>query len=359
VKDLSAYGFGGLFLLLAGCQSQLAPPSNLDLVPVTYADLPGWEKDQTLKAVPALRRSCEVLLKKDSSTPMLTQGIQGTVQDWKPFCTAVVDRAFQTESAVRDLIQDHLKPYQASYSATTTGLFTGYDEPELRGSTHRHGPYQTPLYRLPGSGISYKGMTRSRIVKGGLKGRGLELVWVDDPIDAFFLQIQGSGRVRLENGDVLRLGYAGTNKCPYLAIGKPLIERGAFSAEEVSRQTIRAWLKAHPREAESVMSLNKSYVFFRILTGEGPVGSQNVALTPQRSLAVDRDYIPLGTPLWIDLDHPNSGDQRIQSLVIAQDTGGAIKGGIRGDLFWGCGVEPADLAGRMKSRGEYYLLLPK
>ena len=178
-------------------------------------------------------------------------------------------------------------------------------------------------------------MPRSRIVQGGLKGRGLELVWVDDPIAAFFLQIQGSGRVRLEDGSLMRLGYAGANGCGYHPIGKTLIDRGILSASNVSRQSIIAWLKAHPREAESVMSLNKSYVFFRVRQGAGPIGSQGVPLTPQRSLAVDPEYIPLGTPLWIDLDHPDEGAPRIQSLVIAQDTGGAIKGGVRGDLFLG------------------------
>jgi membrane-bound lytic murein transglycosylase A len=291
---------------------------------------------------------------------MITRGDKmGTAGDWRPFCSAILDNSPTTESDLRQVIQRHLRPYQASGSSGATGLFTGYDEPELRGSKRRHGRYQTPLYRLPGAKIRYKGMPRNRIVKGGLKGRGLELVWVDDPIAAFFLQIQGSGRVRVDDGSVMRLGYAGTNGCGYHPIGKTLIDRGALSSDDVSRQSIVAWLKAHPSQAESVMSTNRSYVFFRIRHGEGPIGSQGVALTPQRSLAVDREYISLGTPLWIDLEHPDAGAPRLQSLVVAQDTGGAIKGGVRGDLFWGCGADAADYAGRMKSRGEFYLLLPK
>jgi membrane-bound lytic murein transglycosylase A len=263
-----------------------------------------------------------------------------------------------SESSLRRLIQSHLTPYQASCAGTTTGLFTGYDEPLLRGSRRRHGIYQTPLYRLP-QGIRYKGIPRSRIVAGALKGRGLELVWVDDPIGAFFLQIQGSGRIHLNTGEIMRVGYAGQNGCAYLPIAKPLIQRGAFTISQASRQAIRAWLKAHPRQAESIMSLNQSYVFFREIKGEGPIGSHGVALTPRRSLAVDRQYMSLGTPLWIDLDHPGKKTHRLRSLVVAQDTGGAIKGGVRADLFWGHGPEADSLAGLMKSRGRYYLLLPK
>lgn len=346
--------------LLGGCQTQPMRSASLDLTPVSYQDLPGWKEDQTLKALPALKRSCSALLKKDPDAPMSTRRCGGGVAgDWRPFCTHILKNPPKTEAALRQILHRYLRPYQVSSSQGMTGLFTGYDEPELRGSKRRHGRYQTPLYRLPGAKIRYKGMPRSRIVKGGLKGHGLELVWVDDPVAAFFLQIQGSGRVRLENGQIMRLGYAGTNGCGYYAIGKKLIERGCLSSQNVSRQSIRKWLKAHPREAESIMSLNKSYVFFRVRHGEGPIGSQGVALTPQRSLAVDREYISLGTPLWIDLDHPDDGAPRIQSLVVAQDTGGAIKGTVRGDLFWGCGASADDLAGRMKSQGEYYALLPK
>lgn len=347
-------------VILGACQTQPETPCELCLKPVSYQDLPGWKEDKIMKALPALKRSCQTLLKKDASASMITRkNGQGTVADWHPFCSQMTNNPPKTEAALRQFIQEHLTPHQVSCSGGSTGMFTGYDEPELRGSKRRHGRYQTPLYRLPPSKIRYKGMPRSRIVKGGLKGHGLEVVWVDDPVDAFFLQIQGSGRVRLENGHVLRLGYAGTNGCGYFPIGKALIDRGALTSETVSRQTIQAWLKAHPRQAESIMSLNKSYVFFRVRQGEGPIGSHGVPLTPQRSLAVDRNYISLGTPLWIDLEHPDDGAPRLQSLVVAQDTGGAIKGGVRGDLFWGCGSRAADLAGRMKSQGEYYALLPK
>lgn len=361
VRSLCLSILFALSFLLGGCQTQpTAVSSPLELIPVSYKDLPGWDKDKILKAVPALKRSCETLLKKDPTKPMATRRCGGgQVGDWRGFCTQIVTKTPQTEEEIRRIIQRYLKPYQASSAEGTTGLFTGYDEPELRGSKRRHGRFQTPLYRLPGSKVRYKGVPRSRIVAGALKGKGLELVWVDDPIDAFFLQIQGSGRVRLEDGSLMRLGYAGQNGCAYYVIGKALIQKGALSPGDVSRQSIRKWLRQHPRQAESIMSLNKSYVFFKIRHGEGPVGSHGVPLTPLRSLAIDKEHISLGTPLWINIDHPNAGTPRIQSLVVAQDTGGAIKGGIRGDLFWGSGPTADDCAGRMKSHGEYFLLLPK
>jgi membrane-bound lytic murein transglycosylase A len=362
IKNMLLSFLGILFtaaFILSGCQTTPTAPSGLDLTPVAYHDLPGWEKDQVVKALPALRRSCKALLGKDGAYPMLTRGDGGGVaSDWQPFCTKIAQNLAISEHSFRQLLQTYLTPYQASYAGTTTGLFTGYDEPLLRGSRRRHGIYQTPLYRMP-KGARYQGIPRNKIVAGALKGRSLELVWVDDPVGAFFLQIQGSGRIQLETGEMMRVGYAGQNGCAYLPIAKPLIQRGAFTVAQASRQAIRTWLRAHPRQAESIMSLNQSYVFFREIKGEGPIGAHGVALTPRRSLAVDRNYMSLGTPIWIDLDHPDQKAQRLRSLVVAQDIGGAIKGGVRGDLFWGYGTEADDLAGRMKSRGSYYLLLPK
>lgn len=350
----------GLFLFLAGCQCIPPEVDDLTLTPVSYHDLSGWEKDQTREALPAFLKSCPTLLKKEHMTPMRTRKDgQGYAHDWHPFCIALVNNPPKTDKDFRNLIQSHLQPYQVSTSQGTTGLFTGYDEPVLQGSKRRHGPYQTPLYRLPGAKVPYKGMSRSRIVKGGLKNRKLELVWVNDPIGAFFLQIQGSGRVKLENGQVLHLGYAGTNGCYYYPIGKKLIEKGLLSPDTISRQTIVKWLARNPQKAESIMSLNPSYVFFRLRGSEGPIGSQGVPLTPRRSLAVDKQFISLGTPLWLDIEHVDEGSPKMRKLVVAQDTGGAIKGGVRGDLFWGCGPSAADFAGRMKSRGTYYVLLPK
>jgi len=204
---------------------------------------------------------------------------------------------------------------------------------------------------------------RQGIVAGALAGRGLEIVYVDDPVDAFFLQIQGSGRVQLGDGEEMRLGYAGGNGRRYYAIGRELIKRGILSKENVSMQSIRAWLSANPLQGEEVMDLNASYIFFRELQGTGPIGALGVALTPGRSIAVDRRLIPLGIPVWLQASHPaadpEQGDRPLHRLVLAQDTGGAIKGGVRGDIFWGHGPAAAAIAGRMKNAGQWFLLLPK
>jgi membrane-bound lytic murein transglycosylase A len=278
------------------------------------------------------------------------------------------------------------------------GLFTGYYEPELRGSRRRHGPYQTPLYREPGDLIQVDlGAFREdlegrriagRIVggrlepyhdrrsidRGALAGRDLELVWVDDPVDAFFLQVQGSGRIVLEDGTVLRVGYDAQNGHPYTAIGRELVERGEMPLEEVSLQSIRRWLEAHPEEAPDLMATNASYVFFRMLGGAGPLGSLGVPLTPGRSVAVDPRFLPLGAPVWLAGSMPALPDEvasgpsteptepigslPLRRLLVAQDTGGAIRGPVRGDVFWGAGERAEAVAGRMKHPGRLWLLLP-
>jgi len=185
---------------------------------------------------------------------------------------------------------------------------------------------------------------------------------MDDPVDAFFLEIQGSGSIELEGGGELRVGYGAQNGFPYVAIGRELVTRGALPKEKVSMQSIREWLEAHPDEAAEVMRKNASYVFFREQPGEGPLGSLGVPLTPGRSLAVDPLFVPLGVPLWLDSTLPAAADgseRPLRRLVVAQDTGGAIRGPVRGDVFWGAGDKAADLAGRMRQPGRLWLLLPR
>ncbi|MEX2454364.1 MAG: MltA domain-containing protein, partial [Rhodospirillaceae bacterium] len=200
---------------------------------------------------------------------------------------------------------------------------------------------------------------RGGIEAGALRGRSLELAWVDSAADAFFLHIQGSGRIRLPDGSILRVGYADANGHVYTAIGRDLIARGAIPREEMSMQAIRTWLAAHPDEGIELMRSNRSFVFFRELTGPGPVGAQGVPLTPGRSLAVDRNLLPLGVPVWLDTTLPDANGTPFRRLMVAQDTGGAIRGAVRGDVFWGAGAEAADRAGKMKQTGRYWLLRPR
>lgn len=273
-------------------------------------------------------------------------------------------------------------------------MFTGYYEPELRGSRTRGGRYTVPLYGRPADLVTVdlgqfrdelKGQrivgrvrqgalrpyaTRAEIEAGALHGikhedgGSLELVWVDDAVDAFFLQIQGSGRVVLEDGSVLRVGFAERNGHPYVAIGRELVAQGIMTREQVSMQSIREWLAANPDTAAELMNRNPSFVFFRTLPSstspeDGPFGSEGVPLTPGRSLAVDRNFLPMGLPIWLEADDPINSGQRLRRLLIAQDTGGAIRGPVRGDVFWGFGADAAERAGRMRSAGRYWILLPR
>jgi membrane-bound lytic murein transglycosylase A len=345
--------------IVVGCQSS-RQGSELTYTPVQYGHIQGFDRDTLSEVVPALKRSCTAMLQQPNKQyPVpLASGLSGRLDDWTPFCNGVMRLLSNNPSEWRSLIETHLTPYHITLGPLEHAHITGYYEPLLHGARKPYGPYQTPLYQMPSDDTTGK-VSRSAIVKGALSGKGLELVWVDDPVDAFFIQIQGSGRVQLDTGETLRLGYAGTNQHPYHAIGKTLLDRGELKHGTVSMQTIRQWLKLHPERAEEIMSTNASYVYFRILTDDGPIGSQGVSLTPECSIAIDPAYIGLGTPIWIDINHPDTHEKPIQKLVVAQDTGGAIKGGLRADFFFGFGPKAAEYAGLMNGKGTLILLLPK
>jgi membrane-bound lytic murein transglycosylase A len=296
---------------------------------------------------------------------------------------AATAAASSDPGAARRFFETWFAPYLVTDNGNSEGVFTGYYEAELRGAWTRKGPYQVPVYRPPNDLITvelglfrdeWKGQrltgrqvdgrlvpypTRAEIDAGALAGKGSELLWVDDAVDSFFLHVQGSGRVVMENGQVVRLGFAGRNGHSYVAIGRELMRREAIPREQMSMQAIRAWLKANPDEASEVMALNPSFIFFRVIDGEGPIGAEGVPLTPGRSLAVDPTFVPLGLPIWLDTTDPLNPEQPLRRLVVAQDTGSAIKGPVRGDLFWGFGETAAAKAGAMKQRGRYFILLPR
>ncbi|MEM6706259.1 MAG: MltA domain-containing protein [Acidobacteriota bacterium] len=359
-------------------------PDERVLRAVSFEDLPGWTSDAVGDALPAWRRTCARYRFLAPDRDVRPGEIGGTVSDWSKACAATPKG--NDDDKARRFFESEFAVLQVLNRKETRGLFTGYYEPLLYGSRARSSRYSTPLYRNPGDMISvdlgaFRDDLDSRSVAGRLRGkrllpywdrgeirggalggRGLELLWVDDPVDAFFLQIQGSGQVEIAGGGRLRVGYAGQNGHAYYAIGRELIERGALTRENVSLQTIRAWLEANPDEAEAVMATNRSFVFFREIKGEGPIGSLGVALTPERSLAVDRRFLPLGAPVFLSAEHPTEdgeGTETLRRLLIAQDTGGAIRGPVRGDVFWGAGERAEEIAGRMKHEGELFLLLPK
>jgi len=367
-------------------------PDRLVLKPVAYAELPGWAEDRPQDFLPAMLRSCALIRRQPPQRQLGPDPRLGTVADWLEPCAAIArestiaDRAPEfSGKRTRAYIERLFRPFQVLNNARQNGLFTGYYEPELRGSLQRHGAYQVALLRAPENLVAvnlgdfnpqWRGQriagrvsdgklrplqARAEIVAGALNREKLELLYVDDPVDAFFLHIQGSGRVRLDDGRVIRLGYAGQNGHPYVAIGKNLVQSGAIRREDISMQSIRAWLDANPGERDAVLNANPSYVFFRELAGGdpalGPPGAQGVPLTPGRSLAVDPDFHALGVPVWLDSVTPDG--EALQRLMVAQDTGGAIRGPVRGDVFWGFGEQAAQNAGRMNSAGRMFILLPR
>lgn len=365
----------------------IAPqPDHLTLTPVSYAALPGWSNDPLQGFAGALNRSCRVFLAQKPDKPVGPKGRFGKAADWAQMCHRAGALPENISGApLRNFVEQAFVPMAVRNGRRDQGKFTGYYEPELRGSLRKQGAYQVALLRAPENLVAvnlgdfnpqWRGQriagrvkdgklrplqARAEIVAGALASERLELLYVDDPVDAFFLHIQGSGRVRLDDGRVIRLGYAGQNGHPYVAIGKNLVQSGAIRREDISMQSIRAWLDANPGERDAVLNANPSYVFFRELAGGdpalGPPGAQNVPLTPGRSLAVDPDFHALGVPVWLDSMTPD-GDA-LQRLMVAQDTGGAIRGPVRGDVFWGFGEQAAEIAGRMNSDGRMFILLPR
>ncbi len=368
-------------------------PEGLVLEPVAFTDLPGWKQDQHREALGAFVRSCvrlDRLADERSPGGKLADGrnTSGLAADWRGVCRDARQLSAANDAAARGFFESKFQPFLAlnRRNQSEDGLFTGYYEPLLRGDRRRSDKYSIPLLARPddlvmvslgafrkdlggrriagrvvdGRLVPYA--AREDIENGALDGQARVLAWVDSPVDAFFLQIQGSGRIQLDDGGEMRVGYAGANGHPYTAIGRELVRRGALTREGVSMQSIRAWLEAHPAEAQKVMNLNRAYVFFRELTGEGPLGAQGVALTTGRSLAVDRQFVGLGVPVWLSAEAPapeaGKPDRPLQRLMVAQDTGGAIRGPVRGDVFWGHGPVAERVAGHMKHRGRYYLLLP-
>ena len=355
-------GLGLIALATLACLAfyLLRPPpsARLSLSPARYDQFAGWGDDPVAAAVPAFLRSCAAFQRASDDAPLAPRVKDvdfGAVSDWREPCAAAAKLPAGDDGAARHFFETGFVPLLAGNNGASEGLFTGYYEITLNGSKKRGGPFQIPIYRRP---ADPKRFSRAEIEDGALAGQGLEVLWVDDPVDAFFLEIQGSGRVHLKEGGMVRIGYDGSNGHAYVAVGRLLIERGEIPREQVTMQAIRAWMKAHPPEGVALRRENPSYVFFREIPGEGPLGAQRVPLSAGRSLAVDRAFIPLGIPIWLEArERFTSGV--IHRLVIAQDTGGAIKGPVRGDLFWGHGKEAAEGAGAMNARGRYYLLLPR
>jgi membrane-bound lytic murein transglycosylase A len=326
---------------------------SLQLYPSDFNLLPGWQEEDHTDAYRAFRHSCKRWRGMPASKMLTGSFPLGSVGDWQQVCNIHVMRGQE-----KQFFEHYFKPYAVSENGNFTGLFTGYYLPELHGSYTKSARYNVPIYRMPNGAL--RNQSRAAIYSGALANKGLELLWVDNEIDAYFMEVQGSGRVIMDDGTILGLGFAGGNGHAYYAIGKTLVDNGEIAREDISMQTIRQWIEQHPVEGRQLMLSNESYVFFRFTPVDpsiGPNGAMGVPLTAQHSLAVDKRHLPMGVPIWLDAQHPVAGE-RFRRLVMAQDTGGAIKGAIRGDVYWGQGAKASEMAGPMKSKGHYFLLLP-
>ena len=384
-----ALTLASLIAVLNGCATTECPPCKeaakpipapiiKPLKPANWSDLPGWADDQTLTdATPALLQSCNALGKKPG---------------WQDACNGLSnlsDADRKSPATLRAYYQKFYKPYQlVQNDGTTNGLFTGYYEPLLQGAREHSHKARYPVYGVPANlltielgdlfpelkGKRVRGRltdnnkvvpywTRGEIEDEPARLHAKTLAWVDDPIELFFLQIQGSGRIQMPDGSRQRIGYADQNGQPYKSIGTVLIQRGDLTSDKASMQGIQNWARNNPAKVQALLNENPSYVFFRNLPTDpknpdaGPPGALGVPLTPGRSIAIDPRATPLGAPVWLDTSYPNTS-KPLQRLVLAQDTGGAIKGAVRADFFWGFGADAGKEAGRMKQPGQMWVLLP-
>jgi membrane-bound lytic murein transglycosylase A len=341
------------------------------LEPASWSDIPDWGRETLRPSLDAFARSCTVLAERD---------------EWKAACDAALAVSpAATEADLAGWFQAWFVPWRAvNPDGTENGMVTGYYEPLLHGSRHRTSRYRYPIYARPPDLLtidlsSVYPELKHRRLRGRLEGnrvvpyfsrgdidadpallKGLEIAWVDDQIDDFFLHIQGSGQIQLPDGERIRVGYADQNGHPFRSLGALLIRNGEIPPERASMQGIKEWAKRHKRRLQRYLDGNPSYVFFRELpsTLPGPIGALGVPLTPERSIAVDARVIPLGAPVYLATTRPNT-DLPLERLMVAQDTGGAIAGAVRADFFWGFGDEAGALAGKMRQAGRMWVLLPK
>ncbi len=321
---------------------------------VSWQALPGWQEDDLSQAWPAWLKSCDALRKRNSEL------------NWRHVCTQAASISVRDSQAIRQYFESNFQPFEIRNSAgSETGLVTGYYEPVMNGSQTRTSLYSVPLYAYPNAWRQTRpnpGPSRAELMSSGIL-KGSEIAWVQDPVAAAFMQIQGSGKIRLQDGRVMRLGYAGTNEQPFKSFAQWLLDKKEINRSEATMQGISQWAKRNPDRVNAMLNANPRFVFFKELPGNvsadlGPTGALNVPLTAERSIAIDLQAMPLGAPVFLATTRPLS-DQPLQKLVMAQDTGKAIVGGVRADYYWGSGDAAGELAGRMKQNGKMWVLLPR
>ena len=331
--------FASVTLLVSCSSSFLDKGRAFHTQAVSWAQLPGWQQDNFKEVLPAVLNSCT---KAPQKMIRFCQGLNAHIND--------------DSNGLRAYFEKNLQPYLVTSRGLQTGKITGYYEAELTGSRERLGGAQVPIYGAPYDYVpNKKTYPREKIELFGIDAP--IIAWADDPVELFIAQVQGSGRLTTPSGEVIHLGYAGNNGYTFTGIGQILIDEGVDTGTTRSMPAIRDWLQSHPTEAQELMRKNKRYIFFREIQGETPYGTAGVVLTPERSVAVDTSYIPMHTLMFLNTTTPDGAP--IQKMVVAQDTGAAIKGGIRADYFWGHGEQAFENAGRMNQAGSYYVLLPK
>jgi membrane-bound lytic murein transglycosylase A len=339
---------------------------NAEVTAVSFDALDGWKDDDQAAAFGAFLKSCTGAIL--NATPAQRKG-RPLYDGLYRVCARAAKAGPLDREAARKFFEDNFKPMRVSPPGDGEGFFTGYYEPIVEGSRFPSEKYKVPLYRIPakfvGQSKVFAQYDRTEIEDGALAGKGLEICWVENPVDAFFAQIQGSTRVRLDTGKMLRLNYIASNGHPYTPVGRFLIDQGIVTREEMSMDKIRQFMEANPDEGKELRRKNRSFVFFTetsLKEHEECIGAQGVPLTPLRSLAVDNKMHVYGTPIWIDAKLPiesEAPETPFRKLLIAQDTGSAIVGPARADIYFGAGHDVASIAGRIKQPGQFVMLVPQ
>jgi membrane-bound lytic murein transglycosylase A len=357
-------GFG---LIAAKAPANAFSLRNAQLEGLSFSALDGWKDDDHAEAFTTFLKSCRAILNANKTMRSARPILGGLFKA----CERAVAAGELDRDQARAFFENNFKPVQVKPGGQSEGFFTGYYETEVEGSRFPSDEYTVPIYAAPAETVKrrqskvFADLDRTRIEDGALAGKGLEICYVKSPIDAFFAQIQGSSRVRLDSGKMLRLNYIASNGMPYTPVGKFLIDRGIVSKEEMSMDKIREFMESNPDEGKALRRKNRSFVFFQE-TPLGPqdecIGAQGVALTAGRSLAVDKRTHVYGTPIWVQAELPIESERpetRFRRLLFAQDTGSAIVGSARADIYFGHGEEVSHIAGRIKQNGQFVMLVPR
>ncbi len=364
IKNLKKLSILFFLLIAISCiypKITIKGKGNIKLIQTDFSDLENWQQTDYRTSLISFIHSCRRLAKMPQSRLVGGQIGDITAVDFRDICEIADVVKGMSDNQIKNFFENWFKPFQvSSRNGDKKGLFTGYYEASLRGSKIKTEQYKYPIYAKPKDLTLDPYLSRAEIEAGALENKGLELLYVDDKAELFFMHVQGSGRVTLPNGSVVRLSFAAKNNQPYTSISNYFADNNLIARDKISADTIKDWLRANPEKSDEAMNINAAFIFFKLSDSEYVVGAQGAPLTAEHSLAVDNEIIPYGLPIWIETSFKNKDGkkQKYNQLLIAQDTGSAIRGVVRGDIFFGYGKEAESKASTMASSGEYYILLP-